>query len=130
MATRVQMSERAKDILSKWYDRHLLETTPVYQGSPKAKFFGAIGQQAVTWNKVVHLTKNAADPDSDMGIMLLAHEFFHVEHQLRDGWGSYLGQYMRSWRPWHIWAGHTHPMEVEAYERGNEAWQEIGRHPR
>ena len=130
VATRVQMSARAKDVLSKWYDPQLLETTLVFQGSSWGKFFGAFGQRAVTLNKVVHLTKNAHDPDTDDGIMLLGHEFFHVEHQLRDGWGSYIRAYMRGWRPWHIWAGHKHPMEVEAYRRGDEVWQVVGRRSR
>lgn len=116
MATRVILTDRTKEILKEWYDESLL-ATPIFVGTRIGAFFGLLGQRATTINGVVHLTSNAQHPHTDERIALIGHELFHVEEQKRIGWGRYLWNYLRLWRPIHLAKGHLHPMESGAYDR-------------
>ncbi len=127
MSRTVVVPEEAKEILARWYDREILDETPVLRGSIFGLIFGLFGQHAVTINRTVHLTKHAPDPDTQVGIMLLGHELFHEAHQTELGWWKYLIRYLASWRPSHVSNGRSHPMERPAYERGDEIWRAM--HP-
>jgi hypothetical protein len=127
MAARIQMSDRTKQVLGKWYSQQILAQTPVIRDSFWGWLFGLTGRHAVTINKKVHLTRHANDPDSDLGIMLLGHELFHVEDQQRAGWRRYLFRYILRWRPQQIRNGRSHSMEKDAYNRGDEIWHELRR---
>ena len=120
MAERLSLSGEAKRVLTNWYSNLLINETPVLKGSFFGGVFGLFGQHAVTLRGKVHLTSHAPDIDSDFGIMLVGHEFFHVEDQLQRGWWSYLLAYAMGWRPAHISNGSSHPMERGAYARGSE----------
>ena len=120
MSRTVDVSEEARVILNKWYDREFLDNTPVLRGSLFGWIFGASGQHAVTINRTVHLTRHAPDPDTPAGIMLLGHELYHVVQQTELGWWRFLFRYIIGWRPSHISNGRSHPLEMPAYERGDE----------
>ena len=120
MARTVEVSEEAKAILTQWYDREILDETPVLLGSLFGWIFGASGQHAVTINRRVHLTRHAPDSDTPSGIVLLGHELYHVLQQTELGWWRFLFRYIVGWRPSHITSGRSHPMERPAYERGDE----------
>ena len=122
MSRNVVVSKDAKDILSKWYDPKTLDETTVLRGSLFGAIFGLFGQHAVTINRRVHLTPRAPDPVTPIGVMLLGHELFHVEHQTELGWWKYLIRYVTIWRPSHVSNGRAHPMERPAYERGDQIW--------
>ena len=123
MSRTAEISEEAKEILVQWYDREILDDTPVLRGSIFGFIFGASGQHAVTINGTVHLTSRAPDSDSPLGIMLLGHELFHVVHQMELGWWKYLVRYLASWRPSHVSNGRSHPVEGPAYERADKIWR-------
>ena len=123
MSRAVDVSEEVKEILTQWYDREILDETPVLRGSIFGVIFGISGQHAVTINRTVHLTSHAPDLDIPVGIMLLGHELFHVEQQTDLGWWRFFLRYMTGWRPSHVSNGRSHPMERPAYERGDEIWR-------
>ena len=123
MSRTVDIPEETKKILGRWYDRKILDETPVLRGSLFGAIFGISKQHAVTINRTVHLTSHAPDPDTPLGIMLLGHELFHVVHQMELGWWRYLIRYLAGWRPSHISNGRNHPMERPAYERGDQLWR-------
>ncbi len=123
MSRTVDVSEYAKEILTQWYDRNMLDETPVLRGSLFGVIFGMSRQHAVTINRTVHLTSHAPDPDTRLGIMLLGHELYHVEQQTRLGWWRFLLRYITGWRPSHVSNGRSHPMERPAYERGDQVWR-------
>ena len=123
MVTRLALSDKARRVLANWYEESLIDDTPVYLGSFFGWLFGLSGQHAVTLNGKVHITRSAPDIDTDMGIMLVGHELFHVEEQRRRGWWPYIISYVLRWRPRHARDGRTHPMERDAYARGDEVWR-------
>ena len=120
MPVHVPLSEEAKGVLANWYKVSLINDTPVLKGSFFGGLFGLFGQHAVTLNGKVHITRHAPALDTDVGIMLIGHELFHVEDQLRRGWWPYLIAYLAGWRVRHISNGASHPLERGAYERGSE----------
>ena len=122
MSKAVNVQEEAKEILVQWYNREVLDETPVVRGSLLGLIFGLSRQHAVTINGTVHLTRNAPDLETPLGIMLLGHELYHVVHQMELGWWRYLVRYLVGWRPSHVSVGRSHPMEGPAYERGDQVW--------
>ncbi len=121
MPEHVPIPASTVDRLSRWYDRSLIESTPVLSGSLVGRIFGLGRPHAVTLNGTVHWTRNApADVASVAGTVLLGHELYHVVDQLRRGWWRYLAGYLWRWRPWHLSRPWEHPYEVPAYERGRE----------
>jgi hypothetical protein len=120
MATQVEVPDRTKSILSRWYGDHLPGQATVIRGSLIGKVFGMTGQAAVTINKTIHLTPKASELDTDRGIALLGHELFHVLQQTELGWTRFLLKYLTGWRPVHVKEGWRHPMERPAYDRGRE----------
>ena len=123
MAKTVEVSKEAKVILTQWYDREILDETPILRGSLFGWMFGVSRQHAVTINRTVHLTRHAPDLATQAGIVLLGHELYHVGQQARLGWWQFLFRYIVGWRPSHISSGRSHPMEKPAYERGDEIWR-------
>ena len=120
MATRVEVPEKARTRLSRWYGDHLPGQVTVLRGSLMGTLFGLFGQSAVTLNKKVHLTPRASALDTDRGIALLGHELYHVLQQTEMGWIYFLLRYLVVWRPIHVKEGWRHPMERPAYDRGIE----------
>lgn len=125
MAKRLSLSDEARQVLANWYDDSLMDDTPLYLGSFFGKAFGLFGQHAVTLNGKVHITSRAPDIDTDVGIALVGHEFYHVEEQLQHGWWGYLLAYIKGWRPAHISNGVSHPLERGAYARGSEVLRAV-----
>ena len=125
MAQRVVISAHVKAKLAPWYDRELLDSVRVVRGSLFGAVCGRLGQAAITVNGTVHLTRNAADIESNEGVALLAHELFHVVDQRDMGWWLYMARYLWHWRPRHLQHGEEHPMEKAAYARGAEVWRAL-----
>jgi hypothetical protein len=120
MATRVDVPEKTRVHLARWYGDHLPGQVTMVRGSLMGMLFGMTGQAAVTINKTVHLTPRASALDTDRGIALLGHEMYHVLQQTELGWIPFLLKYLTGWRPIHIKEGWRHPMERPAYDRGIE----------
>jgi len=120
MAERVVMPQSSARELTRWYNEHLINNTPLLQDSNFGWLFGLFGQAAVTINKTVHLTHKAPDLASHSGIVLLGHELYHVLQQQEMGWCRFLLRYLWHWRPWHVTQGRKHPLEEPAYARGDE----------
>ncbi|MDA0770951.1 MAG: DUF4157 domain-containing protein [Chloroflexi bacterium] len=120
MAVQLSLSDEAREVLANWYEASLINDTSVLKGSLFGNLFGLFGQHAVTINGRVHVTRHAPDISTDFGIMLVGHEFFHVQDQHQRGWWAYLFAYAKGWRPAHINNGTSHPMESGAYARGSE----------
>ena len=116
----LELTERARTHLLRWYSEELLESARVTASSLFGRLFGVFGQHAVTINKTVHLTPQAPTLDSDSGIALLGHELFHVRQQEEAGWWRFLVQYLLHWRPVHIKQGSKHPLEAPGYQRQRE----------
>ena len=107
-------------LLKDWYSHDLMASTSIKYTGLWARFFGLLGQHAVTLNGTIHITQHAPGLDTDMGIMLIGHELYHVGQQMHRSWWGYLLEYARGWRPRHIWNATSHPLEVPAYQRGDE----------
>ena len=125
MPPRVVLPDMAREHLARWYGEEFLEDVAVLRGTFLGWLFGRFGQHAVTINKRVHLTSRAASLDSDSGISLIGHEFYHVVQQTEMGWWRFLARYVWHWRPTHIRHGRRHPMEKPAFERGSEIRQAL-----
>ncbi|MDP6454993.1 MAG: DUF4157 domain-containing protein [SAR202 cluster bacterium] len=120
MATQVEVPEKARNHLARWYGEYMPGQAVVLRGSLIGSLFGMTGQAAVTINRTIHLTPKASDLDTDRGIALLGHEMYHVLQQTELGWVRFLLNYLVGWRPIHIKEGWRHPMERPAYDRGRE----------
>ena len=120
MATRVDISEKTRNHLARWYGDNLPGQVTVLRGSLIGTLFRLSGQAAETINKTIHMTPKASDLDTDRGIALLGHELYHVLQQTELGWIDFLLKYLAGWRPTHIKEGWRHPMERPAYDRGHE----------
>ena len=116
------LSKFARKTLLNWYGPEML-TVPILAGTWIGWLFGLMHQLAVTINGTVYLTPRAQRLGQLSGLVLVAHELYHAQEQRELGWMVYLGKYLRLWRPWHIWRGKEHPMEVGAYERSREVWK-------
>ena len=120
MATQIEVPEKTRTHLARWYGDHLPGQVTVLRGSLIGSLFGLSGQAAVTINKAIHLTPRASALDTDRGIALLGHEMYHVLQQTELGWIRFLLKYIIGWRPIHVNEGWRHPMERPAYDRGRE----------
>ena len=120
MAKRVLIPQSSVQKLTQWYSEHLINNTPVRQGTMFGWLFGLFGQAGVTINKTIHLTERAPDLASRSGIILIGHELYHVLQQQEMGWCRFLLCYIWYWRPRHIKNGREHPLEKPAYTRGDE----------
>ena len=121
MADRVPIPPIAVDLLAPWYDRALIEATPVLRRSLTGRLFGLGRTHAVTIDGTVHWTRNGPDDLASVaGTVLLGHELYHVMDQRQRGWWRYLAGYVWRWRPWHLGRPWEHPYEASAYERGRE----------
>ena len=67
MATRVDISEKTRSHLARWYGDNLPGQVTVLRGSLIGTLFGLSGQAAVTINKTIHMTPKASDLDTDRG---------------------------------------------------------------
>ena len=92
--------------------------TPVRYGSFTGFLFWLLGQWAVTWKGVIHVTVSAPAAGSEASYALLAHECYHVWQQQRMGWWKFLAHYaaelVRGWL--HRRNIRFHPLEKPAYE--------------
>lgn len=121
MSTHIQIPDETVEKLVRWYPRALLtENSPLVKGSLVGRLFGRWGQAAVTINKTVHLTPNAADLTSLNGAVLIAHELYHVQQQQEMGWLPFFLRYAVGWRPSQRKDGRSHSLEAPAYARGDE----------
>ena len=127
MSARVPLAPDTIEALARWYPRDLLESSPIVQGSMIGRLFGRWGQAAVTINGTVHLTPRSGDLESRDGMVLIAHELYHVVQQQEMGWLPFLLRYVASWRPSQRADGHTHPLEAPAYARADEVREALSR---
>ena len=83
----------------------------------------ALRVSAVTLNGVVYMRPECFE-DTVQGASLIRHEAEHVRHQRELGWWRYLAQYVTRWMRAPRADPRTHPMEIEAYRKGDEviAW--------
>ena len=86
--------------------------------------FGHLGQRAVTWNRVVHLTPRTHELTESQLAILMVHEEVHVKQQRKAGWYPFLTKYVALWvlgalKSW-LWHRRRydvsgHPLERPAY---------------
>ena len=74
MAEHMPIPAATVEQLVQWYDRTLIEATPVLRGSLIGNLIGLGRPHAITINGTVHWTRNApADVASVAGTVLLGH---------------------------------------------------------
>lgn len=74
----------------------------------------------MTINGRVHLTPRAPSLETREGLLLAAHELYHVVQQREMGWWRFFLRYLWRWRPSHVRNGRSHPLEAPAYARAEE----------
>ena len=126
MSKRASLSIAVRDALRPWYSDEVMDGVPVLRGSFFGWLFGLNGNQAVTINGTVHVTRRAPLEGSLGWTVLLGHELFHMEQQAAMGWWRFLLRYLWRYRPRHLRSARSHPYEIPAYERGAEIRAALG----